>query len=741
MPKANSDGNSRPKQQRVRTGCRTCRSRHRKCDEARPSCNNCKSRNLRCIWNATIFFVENQSSWGVSSSHRIRSIPSAPMESIQIVDETASLAEKNALSSSVGQNSQQMKDGSEYRNVADGDAALVLLSLERDKELNMENENGGVREGSHSRHVERPASSRQNYSRDTSALPSNSSVSPDPDLTQQRSSIIRETENTSLTSLSEHSLQTAENAASIISVSSATSNYSSASSKSMEGNNVPENKATAGSLGPQYHRVHRYSSPLSHSILDKQEPIMMERSPTGGLPAIQSPEDVLISSVSPQDYLTAFDSIDQLSETSFGYFTKYHNLHNTLRDYMLSTARTLTPFNARSPANDREEQSNREASAPLSVEHAGTFIKEIQPLTEKETTRILKNYLDEVAGWLDMFDKERKFATEIVSLSMNCPALFYSLLAISARQLERVDHNCPSSMSLELYQQSISYILPSVETHDIKIIAACVILCCLEMMSSSPQNWRRHLEGCAAMFYSAGINGFCGGLGQALFWCFARMDISSAVIGDESTIILSNDWLAAGMDVQEAGVYFRNSESPDMYANYAVFLCSRVLNLISAIEIHDTTLNYDQNWEDLWKELCEWEQMRPIEMKPLLSYEPAKDAPFPTVLYANAPAISGNQLYHMASILLMQHRPRRYNFQKHHHSMLWHAKQVCAISITNTHHGCWNNALQPLWVAGKLMSHHSEHDAILELLRQIEKTTGWAMRWRGEDLKEIWKNG
>jgi hypothetical protein len=38
--------------------------------------------------------------------------------------------------------------------------------------------------------------------------------------------------------------------------------------------------------------------------------------------------------------------------------------------------------------------------------------------------------------------------------------------------------------------------------------------------------WRRHLDGCACLIQSLGINGFSGGLEQALFWCFARMGLS-----------------------------------------------------------------------------------------------------------------------------------------------------------------------------------------------------------------------
>jgi hypothetical protein len=52
--------------------------------------------------------------------------------------------------------------------------------------------------------------------------------------------------------------------------------------------------------------------------------------------------------------------------------------------------------------------------------------------------------------------------------------------------------------------------------------------------------------------------------------------------------------------------------------------------------------------------------------------------------------------------------------------------------------GCWTNALQPLWIAGKVMSHYSEHEAIIGTLSRIERETGWATAWRAEDLKDLW---
>ena len=39
-----------PEKRRVRTGCLTCRSKHKKCDETKPICKFCQSKNLNCIW-------------------------------------------------------------------------------------------------------------------------------------------------------------------------------------------------------------------------------------------------------------------------------------------------------------------------------------------------------------------------------------------------------------------------------------------------------------------------------------------------------------------------------------------------------------------------------------------------------------------------------------------------------------------------------------------------------------------
>jgi hypothetical protein len=122
-----------------------------------------------------------------------------------------------------------------------------------------------------------------------------------------------------------------------------------------------------------------------------------------------------------------------------------------------------------------------------------------------------------------MFDSNRSFGIQLPALAKESPPLLYSILAIGARQQERKEKTQISFDSLELYQEAIRLLTPLLSARDTHVIAACVILCCLEMFSASAQNWRHHLEGCAAVFEAFGVNGFSGDVLQAVFWCYARM--------------------------------------------------------------------------------------------------------------------------------------------------------------------------------------------------------------------------
>ncbi|EAZ62980.2 fungal transcriptional regulatory protein [Scheffersomyces stipitis CBS 6054] len=450
-------------------------------------------------------------------------------------------------------------------------------------------------------------------------------------------------------------------------------------------------------------------------------------------------------------------------------FLLYNELHNTLREYMFSnvssTAEVSEKINgsdniifcpttsnnidkvgeqiegdsSSSRANNKQVEDDLDATnerEPIpnkSNELFNVLIHEPPALTEMEKLFLYKNYLYEVAPWLDMFDYSQQFGITIPQQANSNAALMFAIYAVSSRQIELTNPDYDKDKTIKIYQESLKYLIPTVEqTMDRAIISSCVILCVLEMMSSSPKEWRHHLEGCSALFRTNNIHGFSDDLERGLFWCYARMDVSSAVIGEQSTVLPTEYWLPKEFKIKDSKEYFQKENKPDMYANYIVFLCSRVLNLIS-----NETPNFRAEWESLFSEVVAWHVNRPPELQPFMEFE---HFPFPGLLFLNGPAISSNQLYHMAIILLSQNKPRLLKVKPSRSvkSNIWHAKQICAISLHNTHHGCWNNALQPLWIAGKLLSSEEEHTIILNLLDKIESTTGWQMNFRARDLKRFW---
>jgi hypothetical protein len=370
-----------------------------------------------------------------------------------------------------------------------------------------------------------------------------------------------------------------------------------------------------------------------------------------------------------------------------------------------------------------------------------------QELSEEAEFALWKNWIDEIAPWLDKFDSERHFQYVLPIMARSHDHLRYSMLAVSARQIERQQHSRQTEKSLSLYQMAIHHVLPELHTRSTPVIATCVILCVLEMLSSSAKAWRQHLDGCAHLIEAVGINGFSGGLAQALFWCFARMDVCGGFIASEKTLIPIAHWSGGANDeLQTREMTARGNF--EAHACRAVYLCAQVLDLL-AFRPHlaervgaldrtsDPSEEYTTSWKTLWDSIQDWNTTRPAEMLPISSTTiPTK--PFPMILYSNPAAISGNQLYHTASILMLRHKPSQTSLKPKPNSIFWHARQVCAISTSNHHHGAWSNSIQPLWIAGQWMSHESEQKAILELYERIEKETGWGTKWRAEDLKEFW---
>lgn len=122
----------------------------------------------------------------------------------------------------------------------------------------------------------------------------------------------------------------------------------------------------------------------------------------------------------------------------------------------------------------------------------------------------------------------------------------------------------------------------------------------------------------------------------------------------------------------------RSPSDFDQYANFSTFLCATTLQIISTCHEPD----YAERWNGLNSVLDQWYERRPRQMQPVFtSFEKGHDT-FPIIVFSNPPAISGNQMYHAASLLMLQSKPKHAK-PRGSKSMFWHARHIVGISATN----------------------------------------------------------
>ncbi|EKJ73462.1 hypothetical protein FPSE_06380 [Fusarium pseudograminearum CS3096] len=370
----------------------------------------------------------------------------------------------------------------------------------------------------------------------------------------------------------------------------------------------------------------------------------------------------------------------------------------------------------------------------------------------------LQNWVTECAPYLDKFDEDKHFQIHVPLMAQKSPALLYAMLAFSSRQMERRgltrEGGCDS---LELYQESIRLLSPGLQAKDPNMLVTACILAVFELLSGGSKNWKRHVEGCASLFEFFGVNGFSGGLPQAVFWCYARQELCGSIISDgtETTVLPLSKWAPAAPESMVSSeqieryvrdmFHERSRDSPDMQANWAIYLCTKVCDLrfrrTQSLELGRPDVQDDrpfsEQWQQLWNELQYWLDQRPTAMKPISMVEAGDKQIFPAMLFPHWAAISSNQIYHTACILMLEMRNLGHELD-YQCLALWHARQVCGISCANLHPGSLVNSIQPLYIAGKLFSHVNERKQIARLLKSIDRTTGWGALWRLTDLEAEW---
>lgn len=155
-------------------------------------------------------------------------------------------------------------------------------------------------------------------------------------------------------------------------------------------------------------------------------------------------------------------------------------------------------------------------------------------------------------------------------------------------------------------------------------------------------------------------------------------------------------------------------------------------------------------WTFLWTDCQKWYNERPVDAQQIVDVrgreadqiEPDHTSSFPILIYTTPMALAANAVYHIASLLLLTHKPRLLKslpgprcFTSH----IWHAQSIAGIVASNDSPEQWD----PILIAGLLriareMTHESQQGVLSERLSRIAEATGINLEQETEALQFVW---
>lgn len=215
----------------------------------------------------------------------------------------------------------------------------------------------------------------------------------------------------------------------------------------------------------------------------------------------------------------------------------------------------------------------------------------------------------------------------------------------------------------------------------------------------------------------------------------------AAYLLGESTLISPERWAD---DIDPASI--AATGTTDDYCNLPTLILAKIVNLIAGGLQSPATTDINA----LWSNLQAWRDHRPRQALPLLRTNGRST--FPDVLHASDSSVCGSTFYHTGCLLLLRtgqvHRDS-VGVETETYDQLWHANELCGVSIINTSHASWVNQVYPLYIAGQAFGpvngeedneeHAAKKIALLKHLAKIERETGWPTASKAADLRRLWE--
>jgi len=332
-------------------------------------------------------------------------------------------------------------------------------------------------------------------------------------------------------------------------------------------------------------------------------------------------------------------------------------------------------------------------------------------------------------------------------LSLTHEVLLLSCLACAARQHYLITKE-NGDIALSYYNDALQKLTVSLAyvsaSSSAAVFASCLLLAHCEMIGASTSDWHLHLSGTYSLVSAHGFNGRTGGLGQACFWIYCRMDLLSSLATGEPTRLDTSTWVP-GSNLNQPD---NEAWTVDKWANHVVLLLAQVHNFLCTVRKETTfSQNLFSGWQELQAQLEVHEQRLPGECQPLVTYTDSEnnENPFSCSLYVNETASAAIQMFYLTHFLLILARPERSRqerasrFERQGEIARIYATRVVANSVGNRHTINWATAVQLLDCAGHALVGFAERKALLRCLEDIHVNTGWNTRQNIQNMLDWWE--
>ncbi|KAK3318216.1 hypothetical protein B0H66DRAFT_228282 [Apodospora peruviana] len=390
-------------------------------------------------------------------------------------------------------------------------------------------------------------------------------------------------------------------------------------------------------------------------------------------------------------------------------------------------------------------------------------------LSDEEEIRFMQIFIDEVAVWMDSYDKDKHFTNITPYLALKSAMLLNAFLACGVKHLTLVE-SYNDEKALFYYDTATTQLLRSLQNPD-RNMAECattaVVLNVYEIMSEKPTQRMNHIAGARALIRECGWDATTTGIGGACFWLNIGMEVLSCLAFNWQTAWDPDQW---GLDLaftnltpggtsseNEAKQRERDAQQQqqqtggdeELWAHRMFYIVAKIANFRANIprfqepSPHDEQVRLQSRFSE-WKRLkamCDaWNNNCPRPMRPYgYSHSPSTTSLFPNVWLIKRPAVIGRLFYHTAMCVLAQINPLNpRDSAENRAAQLHHAHQVCGIVAHTKDRGVASVAIRSLATSASVLTDRHEQTEVLAILDKISKDTGWRLGKVLMQLKKDW---